>query len=148
MAREEGAPASAVLLVLCGLPAAGKTSFARQLAERSSAAGADGMDVHHVCFDALAEAESATFDVLAWRRARSKASETVEALLAARRKEALTRPVRRLVVVIDDNMHLRSMRRQYMRLAQKCGHKRGAGCTTRRCTHNTRRRVGVYATPL
>eukprot|EP00727_Mastigamoeba_balamuthi_P012574 m51a1_g794 hypothetical protein (300) ;mRNA; r:640625-641524 len=101
--------------VLVGLPAAGKSTLARQLA--SSAA--PGTQVSVVEFDCLYERlrapGAAAFDPGAWHAARSAALREAGALV-----EACSRTGQRALVVVDDNMHYRSMRRPYYALA--CAH--------------------------
>ncbi|KAL1499903.1 hypothetical protein AB1Y20_012586 [Prymnesium parvum] len=109
-----------VLVLLCGLPAAGKSSLAawvvahaRELARRLRR----GVTVRHVSFDAVmaaveAEAGAAEFDPALWHEAR----ERVRRARTARWGRGAPRLE---VVLLDDNMHYRSMRRAYYQLARR-----------------------------
>ena len=140
-----------LLLLLCGLPGAGKSTFARALVRASEASLPSAPEtptptlfftatrVHHVCFDKLYTARTsrtaASFDRDAWHACRREALQTTEILVRqvinASRKHAASgdasagaiAPEWRTVICIDDNMHLRSMRKPYLRLAQQhaCG---------------------------
>ena len=72
--------ASAFALILCGLPGAGKTTFAKALVERAKR---EGLDAFHACFDAYErrrrndendDEDEDAFDREAWRAARTKMS--------------------------------------------------------------------------
>lgn len=156
------APVSVLLLLLCGLPASGKSTFARTLRDaherrarakardrggaRSDSNGASVParvvarfdDLVQVDYDALArkalesrgdgsvgggatgtEADDSPFgfgpdDLAAWRTGRVRALEMLKKALA-RAGEAGSS----LLVVMDDNFHLRSMRREVYRACQE-----------------------------
>ena len=144
------APA-AVVAIVCGLPGSGKStlcaSAAGAMAKATATARAglgSGVVTHHVCLDALErEARGGgdggsppPFDREAWRESRGAALERVDWLLhtvaaaaagagvAGDEVEGGARPVPvPLLVLVDDTMHLRSMRHAYWRLARD----RGAG---------------------
>ena len=66
-AQQQDARAPACLLLLCGLPAAGKTTLARAMAQHAHTEGGGcGMRVTHVCFDDYQPAGS-TFEPAAWK---------------------------------------------------------------------------------
>jgi predicted ATPase len=66
-AQQQDAKAPACLLLLCGLPAAGKTTLARALAQRAHMDGAScGVRVAHVCFDDYQQAGGG-FEPAAWK---------------------------------------------------------------------------------
>lgn len=125
------------VLCLSGIPGAGKSRLAAQIAANADPlCAALGLTraprVVYVCYDALMRAEAermglpeGTFDVGAWRASR------VEAARIAR--EALREvPITELgdgsaacssppvLVVLDDNMHFRSMRKGAFHLAKEC----------------------------
>jgi O-phosphoseryl-tRNA(Sec) kinase len=150
-----------LVLLLCGLPGAGKSTVAARI-ERDGAdvaarlgfggAGQPALQVACVSFDRLLEAESrraaatraappaaaaeregasaaagtaaevsparseAEFDVDAWHRHREAAWQAVRVALEA---ERAPRSVR--LVVVDDNFHLRSMRKHFYQLSRSCG---------------------------
>lgn len=134
-----------MILVMCGLPGAGKSHWARRLQASAASsrnqvqaeAGCCDDEVRHVEFDAV---EAGLFreagddgnlnDPLdTWHRARVKASEEAEAiLLEAATEEPAESPKRRrrLALVLDDNMYYASMRREAYQLAARCG--AGYGC--------------------
>lgn len=141
-----------IIVVLCGLPAAGKSSLARLLAHGANsllaALPTDLRPAHvvvrHISFDSVlgrlqAERGASTFDPVLWHEAR-------ELILSATRahfsgvspacvpgaSQAAAIPELNVrgdvasacgqadcldVVLLDDNMHYRSMRRPYYRLA-------------------------------
>jgi tRNA uridine 5-carbamoylmethylation protein Kti12 len=108
-----------LLIVLCGLPGAGKSSFARAL--QTSTVGnfpPPNSTLHHVCFDELYADTSnaaASFDRNAWHESRrvafDKTTELLQLPIATSSHQ---------IIVVDDNMHLRSMRKPFMQLARKC----------------------------
>lgn len=113
------------LLCLSGIPGAGKSTLAAQIAADSAPLrGPLGLSaaprVVHVCYDALMRAElrraglaEGAFDVGAWRASRAEARRLArEALLAGALEPAL--------VLLDDNSHLRSMRKAAFHLAAEC----------------------------
>jgi len=142
------APA-AVVAIVCGLPGSGKSTLCASapaaMAEATATARAGpgcGVVTHHVCLDALErEARggggggSPPFDREAWRESRGAALERVDGLLrtvaaavgagvAGDEVEGGAQPVPvPVLVLVDDTMHLRSMRHAYWRLARD----RGAG---------------------
>lgn len=104
--------ARTLLLVLCGLPAAGKSHLARLL-QQSAAALDSAVKVEVVSFDAfLPPSEPDAFDVSAWHRSRKAAFQAVEVLLHEEVRE-------NRVVVVDDNMQYKSMRKKCVQLAQQ-----------------------------
>lgn len=108
--------------VLAGIPAAGKSSIARALSEQLEA---EGVPCMHVCFDVIyeelnsarASASAETdFSPEVWQSARNEAQRRTENFL----ETCTTSGHRGGVAFIDDNMHYRSMRHEYFRLAQRC----------------------------
>jgi O-phosphoseryl-tRNA(Sec) kinase len=121
---EEGS-ARAMLLVLCGLPGAGKTTLARRLASSLTDGPAQVQaEVRHCSFDSVyfggddggSEAEAPPeFELGRWRQSRAQALAQVERLIAESRA-----PTSSSLVVVDDNMYYRSMRHQCYLIAKKC----------------------------
>lgn len=66
-AQQQGAKAPACLLLLCGLPAAGKTALARAMTQHVQLQAAScGVRVTHVCFDDYQQA-GGSFEPAAWK---------------------------------------------------------------------------------
>lgn len=137
----EGTPRPApraVVAVVCGFPGAGKSTLCARAGEAVAGcvvgSGGGRVVAHHVSLDAV-EREvrggdgGGGFEREAWRVSRGVALERVDALL---RESALLEggsgeegvgSGERCLVLVDDTMHLRSMRHAYWRLARD----RGAG---------------------
>lgn len=125
-APQGGAAARALAVVLCGVPAAGKSTLAVGL-ER--AAGAGGIACLRVSFDEVVAAGATEsepppdFDPVEWRRERVVALGQVEAALQKGGASAgLALPGAGspgLVVIVDDNMFYRSMRRVIFRMCRQ-----------------------------
>ena len=138
-----GAARSGALLLFCGLPAAGKSTLARQLLadgpqqllHHLAPRGVRAVRVWHICFDTVLEALQsqrgiAEFDPMLWHESRDLVLAAVGAFFAAA-EPRLKLPCAvhsevcgdecepcMHVLVLDDNMHYRSMRRTYYRLAR------------------------------
>ena len=105
--------ASAFALILCGLPGAGKTTFAKALVERATR---EGLDAFHACFDAYErrrrndenddgdDDDDDAFDREAWRAARVDAMDAATAVVENATNANGT------LVVVDDNMYYEGMR--------------------------------------
>lgn len=96
--------ASAFALILCGLPGAGKTTFAKALVERAKR---EGLDAFHACFDAYERRrrnDEDAFDREAWRAAR------VDAMDAATAAVENATNANGTLVVVNDNMYYEGMR--------------------------------------
>lgn len=91
--------------VLCGLPGAGKSALAQ---------GWKDEDVHVASVDA-AIGKRGGWDVAAWKPARRAVQREVREWLERNRDEQEEKHV----IVVDDNMHLRSMRKEYFRIARE-----------------------------
>ena len=104
-------------MVLCGLPGAGKSVLARGLETAAEAAGVvcTRVSFDEVCATALSGGESPeSFDPVAWRRDRATALSLVDAALRQAEGESGER-----VVIVDDNMFYRSMRRVIFRMCRE-----------------------------
>lgn len=102
------------LILLVGLPGAGKSSFVQALAADEEWKSI----VLPISFDDAEAAESAhEFSPEAWRRARQAVSQRVGRILeesfASARPHGMP-----LLIVLDDNFYLRSMRKTYFQLAR------------------------------
>ena len=113
------------LVVLCGLPGAGKTTLSenlvREVEKTHGSTSSLKVVPKHIAFDEVGGDDvqgrsSSEYDPDVWKKNRRKAHELVEA-------EVSTAPVElgeeRKLVIVDDNMHLRSMRRQMYLLARQ-----------------------------
>eukprot|EP00927_Polykrikos_kofoidii_P074270 TRINITY_DN70256_c0_g1_i1.p1 TRINITY_DN70256_c0_g1~~TRINITY_DN70256_c0_g1_i1.p1 ORF type:complete len:373 (+),score=55.52 TRINITY_DN70256_c0_g1_i1:127-1245(+) len=113
--------AEVCLLLVCGLPGCGKTSFCRAIVEKFASLRQASFDCQHVCYDDL-EVECRValsnsgdkFDPAAWRLSRKKAVDVVRECVTKRSNDRTTS---RLVLILDDNMYYRSMRRNWYHLA-------------------------------
>ena len=105
---------SVVVLLVLGLPAAGKSTFIRRLSQTPS------LLVHHVCVDELYNQHSTadSFSPVAWHAARDAAYARVGELLDAPLASAEPSPPPTRVLCVDDVFHLRSMRLVYYRLCR------------------------------
>lgn len=110
----DAAPLSTVIALLCGLPASGKSTIARCLA---SQVRESDLRIETVIFDDILDRElgDAPWSPAAWHRARLALTEVCRALVA---RDA--RPGGRLLVLVEDNFELRSMRRELFDVAQSC----------------------------
>jgi hypothetical protein len=126
-----------MVLVLCGLPGAGKSTLARRLMQRS---GGGHLEVHHLSFDDIffgdeSSADVEQFDASKWRLSREQALLQVEHLIQDSLQPdglspytpslcdgtpTLSALAGNRLIVVDDNMHYRSMRRQCFQVAKKC----------------------------
>ena len=110
----EAADASrACLILVCGLPGSGKTSFSRALVEQ----GGLGARWVHFCYDEVEQqmrSEQSKFDPEAWQQARAKVASDVRSML-----EACSASEERMVIVLDDNMYYRSMRKRWYHLCRE-----------------------------
>ena len=142
-------PPGGALCVLCGLPGAGKSTLAAHLLESAprelSRALGRRVRVWHVCFDTVVEAleterGASAFDPEIWHDARRLVLASTRRHFSAADASAArpaTRPLPQLgrcapaddedgaapfeLVVLDDNMVYRSMRRAYWRVARDLG---------------------------
>jgi len=136
------ARAAGAVVCLCGLPGAGKSTLARHVlavgAERLRAAlRVQGLRLWHLCFDDVLaalqkEAGASDFDPELWHRARELALHAVHALFLFRSGTKALEAIARSsmagnaeaascidIVLLDDNMHYRSMRRAYYKVARE-----------------------------
>lgn len=99
-----------LVVCLCGLPGAGKTTLCKLLKERSAGT------VLHICFDEYLEEDlhngegQRSFDPQLWHQSRKRAFTRAEVSLQSHEFQ---------LILLDDNMHLRSMRRESYKLACK-----------------------------
>lgn len=105
--------AKTCLLVLAGLPGAGKSTIAKGILDHLSSSAAN-IQATHVHFDDFYNNNDATkFNMDEWKRARDKALETIESHLTAPSTSHFC------LIIADDTFHLRSMRIQARTLARK-----------------------------
>ena len=121
-------PASCIV-VLMGLPGAGKTDFCRKFSAKNASCV-------HVCYDQLISLErqkEMTSQPGEWKQEREKIVEAVEMLVTESTESGhsdnpyfttLHRSwgpkASRKIILIDDNNYLQSMRYDYYQLARKC----------------------------
>ncbi len=98
-----------VVVLLCGLPGAGKSYLIQKLIDRVP----EGIEVILISLDSVWE-DQKVFDHERWKAARVKALETVETHLISHQKQS------NIVIFVDDNMFYRSMRKKYHRLCCQC----------------------------
>ena len=103
------APATTCLLLVCGLPGSGKSSFCQLVTGEGSQGtqGTQGTSWIHFCYDGVERAlraDRSSFDPEAWQEARAKIRADVGSLLDDNESES------NRVIVLDDNMYYRSMR--------------------------------------
>lgn len=136
---------SRALVLLCGLPAAGKTTLSRILLDHIRAWRLP-VDPIHVRFDDDTDFGGDEFSPEAWRQARSASEARVaRALLYGGEKDGMTR-----LVIADDNMHYRGMRRRHFRLARDAGAAFAilfVDCSTTECLARNAVRGGRDAVP-
>ncbi|KAJ0409749.1 hypothetical protein ATCC90586_001062 [Pythium insidiosum] len=135
-------PSRVTIVLVCGLPGAGKTTLVRSPATSghgfaSATAAIDaaeqtptpplfcGARVEVLCFDDMFAAESsgaAAFDPLGWKRTQERMIDHAQRRILAHHT-APSPGGGRLVLFIDDNFPLRSQRKRFFRLAQdaRCG---------------------------
>jgi tRNA uridine 5-carbamoylmethylation protein Kti12 len=102
------------LVLMCGLPAAGKSTLCRALVAAASRRGGDDIEAVHIEFDAIIESVVDVSDDSGWRAARELVAVDVE-----RRLEAHSDPSRMLMVFIDDNLYYESMRARFILAARR-----------------------------
>ena len=113
----------ACLVVLCGLPGAGKSTLCRTLRDSMDVLfEAPSPKIWHVCFDDVenslaASSQAESFSAEVWQKSRKKAHEAVERLLS---KNCAAGSGNRHLILVDDNMYYRSMRHSMFQLARQC----------------------------
>eukprot|EP00439_Symbiodinium_sp_Y106_P051350 s100_g6.t2 len=108
-----GDASRACLILVCGLPGSGKTSFSRDLVVQ----GGLGAKWVHFCYDEVEQqmrSEQSKFDPEAWQQARAKVASDVRSML-----EVCSASEERVVIVLDDNMYYRSMRKRWYHLCRE-----------------------------
>lgn len=108
--------ATTCLLLVCGLPGSGKSSFCQLVTQGEGTQGTQGPQGTqgtqgtswiHFCYDDVERAlraDRSSFDPEAWQEARAKIRADVASLLDDNESES------HRVIVLDDNMYYRSMR--------------------------------------
>mmetsp|Transcript_40554 Transcript_40554/g.87497 ORF Transcript_40554/g.87497 Transcript_40554/m.87497 type:complete len:737 (+) Transcript_40554:3-2213(+) len=128
--------ASVCLLLLCGLPACGKSSLARALmdiaASDSSLFGAPDSTIEwvHLCYDEVelncrsaSGASADVFDAGMWQEARGRVVKTATEKVMTYKEHQAKRDQssKQLVLLLDDNMYYRSMRKSWFHFALEHG---------------------------
>eukprot|EP00933_Yihiella_yeosuensis_P041726 TRINITY_DN3612_c1_g5_i2.p1 TRINITY_DN3612_c1_g5~~TRINITY_DN3612_c1_g5_i2.p1 ORF type:complete len:327 (-),score=73.61 TRINITY_DN3612_c1_g5_i2:187-1167(-) len=117
------------LLLVCGLPGCGKSTFCKSLIARAEQEKQllGACQWRHLCYDEV-EMElrgqgSTHFDPDTWRESRVKAAQAIAEIFENHEKsnESLDEK-ERLIVLLDDNMYYRSMRKQWYHFARKKGY--------------------------
>ncbi|CAJ1365384.1 unnamed protein product [Effrenium voratum] len=113
----ERGPAASCLLLVCGLPGCGKSTFCKELVARGGEESWQGTSRWiHFCYDEVERTlrtDESQFDPETWQAARAKISGDVAALL--------DNSDGRIVIVLDDNMYYRSMRKRWYHLCRDRG---------------------------
>ena len=121
-----GRPGTPCVVTLCGLPGSGKTTLARTLRERMNANGMSNKNNAVVRFDDAereqfyddddrvkgVEGPQKRFDPEGWKRARKACFEALRAALDDDEEK-------NAMVILDDTMHYKSMRREAYRYARE-----------------------------
>ena len=121
-----GRPRTSCVVTLCGLPGSGKTTLARTLRERMNANGMSNKNNAVVRFDDAereqfyddddrvkgVEGPQKRFDPEGWKRARKACFEALRAALDDDEEK-------NAMVILDDTMHYKSMRREAYRYARE-----------------------------
>lgn len=121
-----GRPRTPCVVTLCGLPGSGKTTLARTLRERMNANGMSNKNNAVVRFDDAereqfyddddrvkgVEGPQKRFDPEGWKRARKACFEALRAALDDDEEK-------NAMVILDDTMHYKSMRREAYRYARE-----------------------------
>ena len=127
----------ASILLFCGLPGSGKSTVARDVAQTFNKCGGDQADVVTqmdkvvmIDYDAIAEKESSesggissdsqftSNDLEAWRKSRITALDVLKKTLSVHFSNT-NKDDSTLLVIMDDNFHLRSMRKEVYRACQE-----------------------------
>jgi tRNA uridine 5-carbamoylmethylation protein Kti12 len=148
---EEGmpsTPSSVVVLLLCGLPASGKSSLAKQVREQvQQSSNHDNHFCTNYCchlieYDALQESltDNETDILEAWRQTRGVALQDFQKVLTEC-VEVESHETSSLVI-LDDNFHLPSMRKQVYQTCQRvvAGHRNEHG----EPSHDNNSSVEIY----
>jgi tRNA uridine 5-carbamoylmethylation protein Kti12 len=132
MKQPEAKKKTITVLLLCGLPGAGKSSLSAQWAATSSTITGEDDDTtpttmavieyDHLQDAALLEVSMMIDDdddntdraLFAWRQSRQKALESLQGYLISRSDDDVS------VILLDDNFFLRSMRKQVHQVCQRC----------------------------
>jgi len=101
------------LVVLIGLPAAGKTSFADGFKEFLAGSS---VNLLHICFDKLVSIDQRIIDENLFKITREKCIKQVEEKVNSITLKKLKTPT---FILIDDNNYYRSMRYQFFQIAKK-----------------------------
>lgn len=109
-------PGQTLIALMCGLPASGKSTIVRQLCTRFAGSG---VRCEPIIFDRVlgGELDGAPWSPDAWKAARCT-------LMKACVDVVQKRSADRLLVMVEDNFHLRSMRREYFKVARACEYSR------------------------
>ena len=125
-----------VVVLVCGLPGSGKTTLIKHLVEKISARSKQHsqtatVSCHHIEYDEIQSRilseqhdlhkEKADDSLEAWRQSRLVALEELTEILR-RIQNSKSSPAPIHVLLMDDNFHLRSMRKQVFQVCHKCKH--------------------------
>lgn len=115
---------SVALVLLCGLPAVGKSTICRALVSAAAQSHADTMKVVHIEFDDILQFNDSNDaiderqEIESWRAARERVATDVERRIAAHRTDA-SHSEHMLMILIDDNLYYESMRARFILAARR-----------------------------
>ena len=121
--KEDSSESTSCIIVLCGLPGAGKTTLAQSLLTRSTD---DELKIQVVSFDKMWHSEAKTggkaqdptvdFDPSVWKSARDKSLQQIAECID--QSEAQKPKRHKFAIIADDNMYYRSMRHRLFKFAR------------------------------
>lgn len=136
-----------LLITFCGLPGAGKSFLLRLLLQEGYF---HRYIVQYIVFDDLLQRNEpgAEFDAESWRQAQVDMATMVKTTLRSHQKT--DNDTQQLILFVDDNFHLRSMRKQYHSIAADCDSAFGiiyADTDEETCRERNRQRASTYRVP-
>ncbi|TMW63368.1 hypothetical protein Poli38472_002309 [Pythium oligandrum] len=141
------------VVLVCGLPGAGKTTLVRRFIEAQADDPDTSVCYETICFDELflnAYDAAAPFDPAQWKAVQQKMTAMITTQVTDESAETESYRPSRLVLLVDDNFPYRSQRKRFFQIAKaaKCGfgivHLETPVST---CRSRNRSRVGLARVP-